>query len=408
MAQARPAVADHDPPRLGPWPSERSLTAAQTLARVEPLFPQYGITRLARITGLDSIGIPVWTAVRPNGLTLSVSQGKGIDDDSARVSAAMEALELSLAEDPSSAIWRASPRELEEVEIRTALLPTLLRRDCAPPADDDVLDWLEGFDLATGAAVLVPADAIRVDNTRDLCRSDSLYWQSTDGLAAGNTLGEAVLQGLLERIERDATALWHLRSADEAASCCVDPGTIGDDAVRRMVGAIAAVGLDLKLFDITSNLAIPCFFAVIAPQAGLRPRRHFDVASGAGCHISAPRAAARAIAEAAQSRLTVIAGLRDDFQPTEYEAGLAPDVRNYMTAAPITTRASAERPPICSWRDMLDRLSSAKVGAVLAVPLTSDEPFCVAKVVVEGLENPPGERRTRLGPRAIRTMVRAL
>src|SRR4051812_35793876 len=53
-----------------------------------------GVTRLADITGLDRIGIPVYSAVVPRSHdTISVYGGKGARPLDAKVSAAMEALE---------------------------------------------------------------------------------------------------------------------------------------------------------------------------------------------------------------------------------------------------------------------------------------------------------------------------
>lgn len=54
---------------------------------------QMGITRLANVTGLDCIGIPVYVAVRPNSRALATAQGKGIDVDAAKASALMESIE---------------------------------------------------------------------------------------------------------------------------------------------------------------------------------------------------------------------------------------------------------------------------------------------------------------------------
>src|SRR6185369_6224461 len=45
----------------------REFTAEETLARLKPILAELGITRLANITGLDTIRIPVWTVVRPLG-----------------------------------------------------------------------------------------------------------------------------------------------------------------------------------------------------------------------------------------------------------------------------------------------------------------------------------------------------
>ena len=53
--------------------THRSTAPEETLARVAPLLPALGITRLANITGLDRIGIPVVVACRPNSRSLAVS-----------------------------------------------------------------------------------------------------------------------------------------------------------------------------------------------------------------------------------------------------------------------------------------------------------------------------------------------
>ena len=65
---------------------------------IQPRLARYGITRIADVTDLDVIGVPVYMGVRPLGTTLSVSQGKGMTHLSARVGAAMEAIEWWAAE----------------------------------------------------------------------------------------------------------------------------------------------------------------------------------------------------------------------------------------------------------------------------------------------------------------------
>ena len=45
--------------------THRTVPPAETLARLKPLLPKMGITRLANVTGLDTIGIPVVMSVRP-------------------------------------------------------------------------------------------------------------------------------------------------------------------------------------------------------------------------------------------------------------------------------------------------------------------------------------------------------
>ena len=75
--------------RLG---THRVRPPEETWDAVAPLFPKVGITRVADVTRLDRLDVPVYQAVRPSGRSLSVSQGKGITAAAARASAVMEAI----------------------------------------------------------------------------------------------------------------------------------------------------------------------------------------------------------------------------------------------------------------------------------------------------------------------------
>lgn len=78
--------------------THRTISPSETLARMKPYLAPMGITRVANVTGLDTIGIPVFMACRPNSRSLAVSQGKGLDLDAARASAVMESVEGYRAE----------------------------------------------------------------------------------------------------------------------------------------------------------------------------------------------------------------------------------------------------------------------------------------------------------------------
>ena len=96
--------------RLG---THRVRPPEETWEALRGVLPRVGITRVADVTGLDRIGIPVWQAVRPASRSLSVSQGKGATPAAARASAVMESIELWHAEDLSH-LSRVvlSPREM--------------------------------------------------------------------------------------------------------------------------------------------------------------------------------------------------------------------------------------------------------------------------------------------------------
>src|SRR5436309_1928919 len=99
--------------------THRSRDPQETVDGVRPHFGELGITRVANVTGLDRIGIPVVMVVRPNSRSLSVSQGKGLTLAAARASGIMESLESHHAERADCPIWMDSYQRLNN-EVRVA------------------------------------------------------------------------------------------------------------------------------------------------------------------------------------------------------------------------------------------------------------------------------------------------
>lgn len=388
---------------------DRMRPPDETVLAMRSKFGEFGITRLARLTGLDRIGVPVWAATRPNARTLAVSQGKGLEDAAARASAVMEAIEVATAERPDRAGVLASTKQLRDAGQRFQRLDMLLRRGVAPPADDEVFPWTEGLDLVSGEVVFVPLEAAVLSDGRGAAR----WWQSTDGLASGNVFWEATLHALTERIERDAMTLWSLRDDRAVGSACLDVAVFADPELTRLDRVIAGAGFHLRLFDVTSDLGIPVIFAVISPVPNGHEDKwlHFDLSAGSGCHPDPVRAAIRAVTEAAQSRLTTIAAARDDFEPGRYAAKLKGDLLAYVRATPRRDVVLAPHPlgPRLGWIDaMVARATRGGARELIVVPLeTGENDFAVAKVFAPDLENPPGDRARTFGPRAVRAMMRA-
>ncbi len=59
--------------------THRVSSPDETRERIWPWLKPFGITRVANVTGLDCIGIPVVAVYRPNSRSLSVAQGKGVN-----------------------------------------------------------------------------------------------------------------------------------------------------------------------------------------------------------------------------------------------------------------------------------------------------------------------------------------
>lgn len=383
--------------------SDRLFAPEETFRRIEPFLKTHGITRLARLTGLDKIGIPVWNAVMPNSKSIVINQGKGITDCDAKVSAAMEALERSVASRPNLDLSTATLAEMRAGSIPVETLPDLVARHQQDIEDCDVINWARGLDLIGKQEIWVPADAVILDRTRENLR----FWQSSDGLASGNSHDEAVLHGLLERIERDAVALWRVSSLQSRLDLCVDPTSFDDRVLNDLIEKIVRAGLLLRIFDVTSDIGVPAFTAVLAQAevSMLKRPRFIDVAEGNGAHPNPVRAVIRAVTEAAQSRLTFISGARDDVFPQDFVRPLPQEIQEYFTAKPKPYRSSTAVLPTgaCSLLShTLTRLTQAGISSAIAVSLTAgSEPFSVVKMVVPQLENPEGSRKRRFGPRAI-------
>src|SRR5262245_40073595 len=118
MAPPRTCDSDLQPPdgngTVKHWfaGTHRHVPPAETVQRVQRVLPVLGITRVADVTGLDTIGIPVVMVVRPNARSLSVAQGKGSTLEAARASGLMEAIETWHAEQIDLPIKMATHNEL--------------------------------------------------------------------------------------------------------------------------------------------------------------------------------------------------------------------------------------------------------------------------------------------------------
>ena len=192
--------------------THRLVDRADTLARVRPMLPAMGITRIANITGLDRIGLPVALAFRPNSRNLAVSQGKGLTLDAAKASAVMETIEHFHAESIAAELVGASRDELQRTArtIDTERLPRAAG-DLFSPAL--TMLWIEGWDWLQQAPAWVPYDIVATDYTLPFPPGHGCFQSTSNGLASGNHPLEAISSGICEVVERDGLSLWHLSDA---------------------------------------------------------------------------------------------------------------------------------------------------------------------------------------------------
>ena len=255
--------------------------------------------------------------------------------------------------------------------------------------------WCEGRDLLNGENVFVPYEMVHTNYTTPLPDGNGCFTATSNGLASGNAIIEAVSHGVCEVIERDATTLWKCRHEQRFDKNRLDLASVDDVLCQEVLRRLQRAGLSVAVWDITSDIEIAAFGCLIVPQDD-SAMWHSAVAAGYGCHPAREIALLRALTEAAQARLTLISGLRDDFRAEAYEQLLNPDVvravRNRISASAPTRRFS----DVPTWdgdtfEDDVERelecLRKAGIRQVIVVDLTKAEfGLPVVRVIVPGLE----------------------
>lgn len=291
--------------------SHRVVPPEETLRRINPLLGEAGITRCADVTGLDCLGIPGFCAVRPRGIALQVSNGKGLRPIDARVSALMEGLELHHAEQPIG-LRAGSAEVLRRERLDVVPVPELPSYDGARYFSEQfIIDWAPAEEMVTARCCWVPAGSVY------LCWPSPIAF-SSNGLASGNTVAEATLHALYEVLERDAVSRVFVDGRlrlDERCSV-VDLETIDHPAVVDLRARIEAAGSMLRLLYVRSAIGVHTFWAMIVDPTPFASAS--AVQGGYGTHLSPSVAATRAITEAAQARLALIHGAREDIDPRMY------------------------------------------------------------------------------------------
>jgi bacteriocin biosynthesis cyclodehydratase domain-containing protein len=112
----------------------------------------------------------------------------------------------------------------------------------------------------------------------------------SNGCAAGNTREEAIVQGFLELVERDAYAIWWYNRTRQPE---VDLSQFDDSYVRDLHTQLAETGRRLWVLDITSDLGVPTYVAILHWMQNGQENIEF----GSGAHFDRRIALLRTLTE---------------------------------------------------------------------------------------------------------------
>jgi ribosomal protein S12 methylthiotransferase accessory factor len=259
---------------------------------------QIGVTRIARLTGLDRIGVEVAGSVRPTGHVLQVCQGKGRTFEQAWKSALGESMELFAAENPEEKTFHwhtGTPAGAIEEGFEAR---------CA---------WVSGYELTTHTKCMVLAERVYCPPSTGPSLGPTVGHWSSNGMGAHPTSHKkAVKHAVNELIERDTLARVLPEGFHEEV---LAPRLI---PLTSKLAQLKVRGIHVFLFDLS-----------------LHPRRRvtgvliFDeedesvpLTAGYACRENLESSAEAAFLEAAQTRLTQIHGAREDVVGSDMEAGL--------------------------------------------------------------------------------------
>ncbi|WP_407841970.1 YcaO-like family protein (plasmid) [Streptomyces sp. DSM 116496] len=382
----------------------------ETWARLDELRDSFGITRIADVTGLDTLGIPVVAAIRPAARTRPLAYGRGATPLLARISAVMESVELWHAE------YACPPAEVLRTPARELALPYDVRALPLPPgsllSEHTPLDWVIAADLVTGAPVPAPRACVTAGEETGTEWRPPLLRTTAGGLAGGNSYEETVVHALYKLIEQDcavapavAPAPASLAPAGPDATGPVDPAGVDDPLCAEVLARLAAAGVRVTLTRRANRWALPCF------SVGLWSKSFPVPVTAVGVHSAPSIALGRALTGAARDRLRALVG---DGPATAARARATPP-RAARTAGTPAGRvldwreAAAHAAEFAEFAEDTDEMRwlAGLVTAVtghrpVAVDLSTETDVRVVKVVAAGLTGPaagagpvrlPGERR---------------
>lgn len=283
----------------------RLLLATEAMSKVKgTIGPFSPVQEINDITHEDRFSIPVFQSL----MSLSSQEelnvygtqgGKGLAKEQAYMSAYGEAIERYCARMREFDVCiEGSFNHLREKH--QLLDPNSLCLDPNYPyrySDDKVIDWVEGVNLLNGSKILIPANIVFFlyepeDETKQFLP------QETTGLAAGQSITEAVLQGITEVIERDAYII-HARNMCFSSTLNLS----SNSSILDLSDKLKIDGITLHLKYLKNDSPLHVIHCVTEDE-----KNNFPIFThGVGASLNPYIAANRAITECFQLRPSQIA-----------------------------------------------------------------------------------------------------
>lgn len=257
------------------------------------------ISRVARLTRMDYLGLPVYQCTRPFSRNLVSSQGKAFTSENARIAAIMESMESFHGETVPI------DEEASLTQMEKKLGYDLLTIHSSIPKNKKIR-WTKAFDLIQKKESFLPHALICLDFTEDY-QPDLPIMPTSNGYAAGSSIEGALQHGILEILER------HI-----SATCKPDYVPLNEEIdflLQPFFTKLRERHFKMGIFYYPNSVSLPMFKVNI--QEPGKTHTYFGMA----CHPNKATALKKAFSEALQSRVSIISGARDDIEHQHYQSG---------------------------------------------------------------------------------------
>jgi ribosomal protein S12 methylthiotransferase accessory factor len=333
-----------------------------------------------------------------------VAQGKGLTAEQARISAVMESIETVYAERCETLVTEVgSLHELQRRGREAVEFARLLR--CAGETIDPDRErgGVAGRRWTDGGTVYAPYELIGIDYRDGVGWDHAAFHMSSIGLAAHVDRDRAVLHALLEVIENDATAAVEVFGLTERLIEAAPEQPRSDelaDALERLDRA----GLTARFCRLRGALDLPVLGCFVGRDVASAEGSGVAWSAGFACRPRAEAAALAALLEAVQSRLTDIAGARDDILPEHFRPGGA-DLGRWLPETRLTVGDRAAADAQAALELVAGQLRDAGIADWSVFDLCAEPGLSVVRVLVPEMPTPTAGAELRLGLTATRQLL---
>jgi bacteriocin biosynthesis cyclodehydratase domain-containing protein len=281
----------------------RAISAEKTLARSRHLIGEYG--PVIDLRNDRCVGFPVSSAYssipysiirNTDDRSYPIHVGKGYIETQSAVSALAETIERVSASYPDRyGVVQSTPSELTGRSVPIKDLIYNIEEIC-PAYEETCLEWTRAHSPVEKRDYLIPMEFTCVPYfpSNGAQRVTWLH-HSTNGYSSGNNYEEAVLQGMLECIERHN---WWISRLSDKFIREVEIDSIDYDEFHGMKRRLLAKGIGVRIFCISGEIQIPTFCSILSSLDGAPPA----YSAGYGCHTDPRIGVERALTESIQIR----------------------------------------------------------------------------------------------------------